>query len=92
MHHGHAVIQRFLGVFEVDLFAFKKYLSAVLRINAEKAFHKGGLTGAVFSHQRMDSALFQFKGDPVQGLDAGECLGDIRHSQEDILLHTFSLP
>ena len=72
VHHGHAVFQRFLGVFEVDLLAVQNDGAVVLGIDAEQALHQGGLSRAVLAHQRVDGAGSDGKGYVVQRLDAGE--------------------
>ena len=89
VHHGDAVLQRLLGVFEVDLSALKVNVPLVLLIDAEQAFHQRGLARAVFTHQGVDRTPLQFQRDAVQGFDAGKGFGDIRHSQEDVLCHIF---
>ena len=87
MHHGDAVEQRLLGVFEVDLSALEEYMPLVLAVDAEEAFHQRGFTRAVFAHQGVDRPGLQLQGDPVQGFDARKGFGDIRHPQEDIVRH-----
>ena len=87
MDHGHAIVQRLSAVFEVDFFAFQEDGSTVLVINAEQALHQRGFACAVFSHQSMDGSPFQRQRNMIERLDAREGLRDIRHLQQDILIH-----
>ena len=89
VHHGDAIFQGFLTAFEIDLFSFQVDAAAVLGINAEQALHQRGFAGAVFSHEGVDGACLDRQRDMIQCLDAGECLCDVRHLQQDILLHIF---
>ena len=89
VHHGYAILQCFLGAFKIDFLAIQIDVAAVFGIDAEEAFHQRGFTGAIFTHQGMDSAPFHRQGDVIQGLDAGECFGNVRHLEQDIVLHIF---
>ena len=89
VHHGHAVFQRVLGVFEIDLFAFQEDLAGVLAVDAEQTFHQGGFTCAVFTHQGVNGAGPHGEVYPVQGLYAGKFLADAAHFKQYRLLHRF---
>ena len=54
---------------------------ASVRIHATEYIHQCGFTGAVFTYQRMNLALFNLKIYIVQGFHTGECFGDIFHFQ-----------
>ena len=92
VHHGHAVFQRFLGAFEIDFLSVQQNRAAVFVVDAEQALHQGGLSRAVFSHQRVNRARTNGEGYSIQCLDAGEFLGDILHFQQCRPLHMHSPP
>ena len=50
VHHGNSVFQSLLGGLEVYLPAFQINMTAVFVVDAEKAFHQSGFTGAVLPH------------------------------------------
>ena len=86
MHHGHAVFQGFLGIFEVDFLAVQVDVAGILVVDTEQALHQGGLTGAVFAHQCVNRTGLDRQVDAVQSLDAGELLDDSFHAQQDSFL------
>ena len=53
-------------------------------INAAEDIHQGGLTRAVFSHQRVDGPPFHLKIHVVQRADTGKQLGDIFHFKNHV--------
>ena len=67
-------------------------MSVVFVVNAEQTFHKGGFSGAVFSHEGVDGTFLKLQTYMVQSLDTGKGLGYIFHFQQNILLHTAFLP
>ena len=85
--HGDAVLQRLLRVFEVNFLTVQDDGALLLGIDAEQTLHQGGLSGAVFTHQCVDGARADGKGNAVQRLDTGEFLRDIPHFQQCRLLH-----
>ncbi len=69
MNHGDAEIQRLLGIRNLDPFAAQPDFARILDINPEQAFHQGGFSGAVFAHQRVDTARLYFQRNVLQSLD-----------------------
>ena len=87
VYHGHAIVQGFPAALKVHFLTVQEDMTVVLFVNAEQALHKGGLSRAVFTHQGVDRSRLYFQGNMVQGLYAGEGLGDILHSQKNRFLH-----
>ena len=54
-------------------------------IDATQNLHQRGFAGAVFADQRVDLALAHLEADIVQRLDAGECLCDATHLENDVV-------
>ena len=85
MHHGDAVVQRIAGRLEVNLFAVEPDCARILAVNAEKALHQRGFTGAVFAHECMDGTGTDGQLCIVKRFDAGEGLADAFHAQQNIV-------
>ena len=94
VHHGHAVFQRFLGAFEIDFFSVEQDRAAVFVVDTEQALHQGGLSRAVFSHQRVNLSLPQLKVDAFNGHHAGEYFFDLGGLNQDLThaIHPFFRP
>ena len=81
MYHGDAAVQGIQGALDLNGLSLINHFALVHMINAEHAFHQGGLASAVFAHQGVDSAGAELKLCVVQRLDAGEGLDDATHFQ-----------
>ena len=66
---------------------------ALLRlVQAEQHTHQGGLSGAVFSQQRVDLAPPQLERDIVVGDDPRKALGDVQHFNGILLFQAYRPP
>ena len=81
MHHGNATVQCIQGGGDVDLLPFVFDLAFVHLINAEHAFHQGGLAGAVFAHEGHDFAGAELQPGMVQRFYAREGFDHVFHDQ-----------
>ena len=79
MHHADVQSRGVVGVVDLDLFAILFDDAGLRLIQAEQHAHQRGLSGAVFTKQRVNFTPAQLQGDIVVGLDAGELLGDVEH-------------
>ena len=79
--HGDAPVQGIQGALDLNGLSLVNDFALVHMINAEHAFHQGGLSGAVFTHEGMDGTGAKLKLCVVQRLDAGEGLDDAAHFQ-----------
>jgi len=81
MNHGNASVQCIQWCWDGHLFAFVFDLALVHLVNAEHAFHQGGLACAVFAHQRHDFTGAKLQLGVIQRFDAGEGLDHAFHYQ-----------
>ena len=81
MHHCDAAVQCIQRGGDVDLLAFVLDLALIHLVNAEHAFHQGGLTGTVLAHQGHDFAGAELQLRVVQRFHAGEGLYHAFHYQ-----------
>ena len=77
-----SLAQRIHGVFDHSRLSVDIDLPFIHLVNAEHAFHQGGFTGTVFTHQRVDFSRPELQLDMVQGFDTRKRLGYITHLKE----------
>ena len=65
------------GVGHNHLFAVQNDFAAVGLMHARERLDESGLTGAVFTHQRVDLARLQVKANLIKRFNAGEDLRDV---------------
>ena len=97
MHHGNSAVQGVQRPFDLNMLTFINHFTLVHVINTEHTLHKGGLSGAVFTHKRVDCTRPQIQLRAVQCPDARKCLDDIMHFQTilwqfAVSLHHFFYP
>ena len=73
----------------VKRLAVKIDFAGVPLVKSAQDFHQGGLTRAVFAHQRVDGAAMDSQTHPVQRLDTGKLLSDIRHLEQHVVFRSF---
>ena len=77
VNHAHTVTNRIQGVLKADGLTLQHNLPLGWFQKAEKHFHQGGFSGAVFSKQRMNGATLAGKpyiavGGKAVGIDDGD--------------------
>ena len=86
MYHGQTLLQGLVRIVDVHMLPIQVDLPLIHMINAKKAFHQGGFSCTVLSHQCMNGARTDFQVDPVQSLYAREAFGNPAHFQS-VLCH-----
>ena len=81
MDHGNTHFQSLQGILDGHLFALVIDLAFVHAVDAEHALHQCGLTGTVFSHERVNLAGMQAELGVVQRFYTGEGLTNTAHFQ-----------
>ena len=84
VHHGNAVLQRFLRGAERDRTATEQDLACIGTVDAEQALEQRGLARAVLAHQGMHGMGSDLQLRIVQRLDAGKALIDAAHLQQEL--------
>ena len=79
VHHADAERGGIIGIVDLDGLAVFADLARLRLVQAEEHAHERGFSGAVFTEQGVDLALFELQGDVVVGLNTGELLGDVKH-------------
>ena len=79
MNHADAQRVGVIGVVDFNRLAVDPDFPFFRLIQAEKDAHQRGLSGAVFTQQRVYFALAQLEGNVVIGNDTGEALGNVQH-------------
>ena len=69
MYHRYAFFHRFVRIVDFHLFPVQVDFSLIHLINAEKAFHQGGLSCTIFPHKGMDCTRTDRKLHIVQRLN-----------------------
>lgn len=80
-------MQRLQRVAEGDRPTFDFDRAFVRMVDADQTFHQRRFTRAVFPHQRVHAAGFDFNRDLIQRFDAGELLADA-FGLKNIRVHT----
>ena len=84
VHHGNAVLQRFLRGAERDRTATEQDLACIGMVDAEQALEQRGLARAVLAHQGVHGMGSDLQLRIVQRLDAGKALVDAAHLQQEL--------
>ena len=92
VNHGNAVVQRFSGGFEVDLFTVEVNVTGVFGINAEQTLHQRRFSRAVLTHQGVNRSRSHGKLRIIQRLYTGETLADALHTKKYVLFHVCASP
>ena len=92
VNHGNAVVQRFSGGFEVDLFTVEVNVTGIFGINAEQTLHQRRFSRAVLTHQGVNRSRSHGKLRIIQRLYTGETLADALHTKKYVLFHVCASP
>jgi hypothetical protein len=87
MNHCQTLVKGVIRVRYHCFFTIYDDLSLIHLINAEKTFHKGRFSCAIFPHQRMDSSGTYFQVNSIQCLYAREAFTDPYHFQSVLFCH-----
>ena len=79
MHHADAQTVRVVWILDLDLLPVFPDNALFRLVHAEQHAHQRGLSGAVFSQQRVDLAPLQLERDVVVCDNSRKALGDIQH-------------
>ena len=90
--HRDAHGERVVRVGDAHLLAVELDGAGVGRVDPDEALHQGGLARPVLSHERMHGPLADVQLDLVQGVNAGEPLGDALHPEDEFAAHLCGPP
>ena len=88
MNHSNAQIIGIIWILDLHFHSIFFDDPLLRLIESKKNAHQRGFSSTVLSQQGMDLTLFQLQGDLVVGDDPGKFLGDLKHFDDVVHMHT----
>jgi hypothetical protein len=92
LHHRNADVECLPGIVDHDRVPAHEYFALIHLVDPEKAFHEGGFSSSVFTHQGKNFTRFHIDLHVFKCLYTRKSLGDIFHFKQVFSRNHHALP